>query len=73
VRALDDVRVLEITSERFREVAMERPGVIEHISGVVSERRIGLDQARAAAAAGGNVATARRTLFGRIQQFLRLP
>jgi CRP-like cAMP-binding protein len=73
VRAIDDVRVLEITADRFREVALERPGLIEHISTVVAERRIGLDQARAAAAATGIVTTAPRTLFGRIQQFLRLP
>ena len=73
VRATEDTRVLEITSERFREIAIERPGLVDHISAVVGERRIGLDQARAAAAAAGTVATAKRTLFGRIQQFLRLP
>ena len=70
VRAIDDVRVLEITAERFREVAIERPSLIEHIS-VVMDRRVELADARATAAATG-VAT-RRTLFGRIQQFLRLP
>ena len=73
VRALDDARVLEITAERFREVALDRPGLLEHISTVVAERRIGLDQARAAAASAGSVATAPRTLLGRIQKFLRLP
>ena len=52
VRAVGDVRVLEIPAERFREVALERPGLIEHISGVVATRRAGLDEARAAAAAG---------------------
>ena len=73
VRAMDDARVLEITADRFREIAIERPGLVEHISNVVAERRAGLDQARAAAASTGNVATAPRTLFGRIQKFLRLP
>ena len=73
VRAISDTRVLEVTAERFRDIALERPGLIEHISAVVGERRIGLDQARAAAAAAGTIATAKRTLFGRIQQFLRLP
>ena len=73
VRAIEDVRVLEITAERFREVALERPGLIEHISTVVATRRAELDEARAAAVATTAVATARRTLFGRIQQFLRLP
>ena len=32
VRAIDDVRALEIPAERFREVALERPGLVEHIS-----------------------------------------
>jgi small-conductance mechanosensitive channel/CRP-like cAMP-binding protein len=73
VRALEDVRVLEITAERFREIAIEQPGLIEHISSVIGQRRIGLDHARALAAASIAVASAPRTLFRRIQQFLRLP
>jgi small-conductance mechanosensitive channel/CRP-like cAMP-binding protein len=72
VRAIDDVRVLEITPQRFREIALARPGLVEHVSTVVSARRVGLDQARAAAAAS-TVATAPRTLLSRIQKFLHLP
>lgn len=73
VRATSDVRVLEIPSERFREVALERPGLVEHISTVVSARRAELESARTAATAATAVAAAPRTLFGRIQKFLRLP
>jgi small-conductance mechanosensitive channel/CRP-like cAMP-binding protein len=73
VRAIQDVRVLEIPAERFREVALERPGLVEHVSGVVAARRMGLDEARAAATAAPVVAAAPRSLFGRIQNFLRLP
>ena len=73
VRAVDDVRLLEIAAERFRQVAIEQPGLIEHISTVVSARRVELDEKRAAAAATTVVATAPRTLFGRIHKFLRLP
>ena len=73
VRAIDDVRVLEIPAERFREVAIERAGLIDHISTVVSARREELDQARAASTTTPAVATAPRTLFSRIQNFLRLP
>jgi small-conductance mechanosensitive channel/CRP-like cAMP-binding protein len=73
VRAIDDVRVLEIPSERFREIAAETPGLIEHISTVVTNRRAELDEARAAASAATAVAIAPRTLLGRIQKFLRLP
>jgi CRP-like cAMP-binding protein len=73
VRAIDDVRVLEIPTERFREIALERPGLIEHISTVVTTRRAELEGVRANAASSSRVATAPRTLFSRIQQFLRLP
>ena len=73
VRAIDDVRLLEITAERFREIAIEHPELVEHVSTVITARRVGLDHARAAAAASTAVATAPRTLFGRIQKFLRLP
>jgi small-conductance mechanosensitive channel/CRP-like cAMP-binding protein len=73
VRAIGDVRVLEITADRFRDVALERPGLVEHVSSVVVERREELADARATAAAPAGVAATRRTLFGRIQQFLRLP
>ena len=73
VRAIDDVRGLEITAERFRQIALEHPGLVEHVSTVVAARRVGLDHARAAAAATTAVAVAPRTLFSRIQQFLRLP
>ena len=73
VRAIEDVRVLEVTAERFREVAIERPGLVEHVSSVVAARRVGRDHARAVAAASTSVAVAPRTLFGRIQKFLRLP
>jgi small-conductance mechanosensitive channel/CRP-like cAMP-binding protein len=73
VRAIDDVRVLELPSEQFRQIALERPGLIEHISNVVTARRAELDDARAAAAASSASRIAPRTLFSRIQQFLRLP
>lgn len=73
VRAMGDVRVLEISAERFREIALERPGLIDHISGIVSSRRVELDQARAAAATAATTVVARTSLFARIQKFLRLP
>ena len=73
VRAVGDVRVLEIPADRFREVALERPGLIDHISGVVAARRTGLDAARAAAASAPTAVAARSSLFSRIQKFLHLP
>jgi small-conductance mechanosensitive channel/CRP-like cAMP-binding protein len=73
VRAIDDVRALEISAERFRALAIEQPDLVEHISRVVSSRRVGLDEARAVAAASAATVAAPRTLLGRIQKFLRLP
>jgi small-conductance mechanosensitive channel/CRP-like cAMP-binding protein len=73
VRAVDDVRALEISAERFRALAIEQPDLVDHISRVVSSRRAELDEVRAAALTSAAVASAPRTLLGRIQKFLRLP
>ena len=73
VRAASDVHALEIPADRFRDVALARPGLIEHISGVVDARRAGLDSARSAAAAATASAAAPRSLLQRIQRFLRIP
>jgi small-conductance mechanosensitive channel/CRP-like cAMP-binding protein len=72
-RAVGDVRVLEIPAERFRLIALEHPGLIDHISRTVAARRSALDSARAAATAATQPAAAPRSLLSRIQQFLRLP
>lgn len=73
VRAASDVRVLEITAERFREIALARPGLVEHMARVVSARRGELDEIRAAASSTAVVNAAPRTLLSRVKQFLRLP
>jgi small-conductance mechanosensitive channel/CRP-like cAMP-binding protein len=73
VRAVADVRVLEVPADRFRDVALEHPGLIEHISTVVAARRTELDSARTAATAVQATAAAPRSLLSRIQKFLRLP
>ena len=73
VRAIDDVRVMEITADTFRAIAVERPGLVEQISAVVAERRSGLEEARAAAATAAPVMAAPRTLLARIQKVLGLP
>ena len=57
VRAIDDVRALEIPAERFRAVALERPGLVEHISRVVSTPP---HRARSRACHGGHAGQGRR-------------
>jgi CRP-like cAMP-binding protein len=72
VRAIDDVRALEIPAERLRAIALERPALVDHITGVMTARRIELDSARAMAVTAVK-APGRESLFARIQRFLRLP
>lgn len=73
VRAIGDVTLIEVPSERFRELALARPSIVEHVTAIVAERRTGLEGARVAeAAAAVSTTSAHRTLLGRIQKFLRL-
>lgn len=73
VRAAGDVVVMEVSADRFREIVLARPAILEHVSAVVADRRAGLEDAKlAAAAAAAPGVTARRTLLDRIQKFLRL-
>ena len=51
VRAIDDVAVLEISAEEFRELALANPELVDHVSTMMSARRTGLEDARATAAA----------------------
>lgn len=73
VRAAEDMTALEITAERFRDLALHRPDLVQHVTTIVAARRAGLEEARAAASAVVVPATARATLLERIQRFLRLP
>ncbi|MEO8680560.1 MAG: mechanosensitive ion channel family protein [Vicinamibacterales bacterium] len=71
VRAAEDVRVLEITAQSFRDLALSTPGLVDHVTDVVTTRKVGLDEARATAAA---IVPAhhRATLLERIQRYLRV-
>ena len=71
VKALDDVSVLEIAARDFRELAIANPSLLDHISTVMSERRVGLDDARVAAAAGA-APEAKRTLLERVRRYLQI-
>lgn len=71
VRAMDDTRALEISAADFRELALANPMLLDHISGVVTARRTGLDQARASAAAA-IVPEAKQTFLARMRKFLHV-
>jgi small-conductance mechanosensitive channel/CRP-like cAMP-binding protein len=72
VTAATDARLLEITAAQFREVALGRPALVDQVSAIVSARRQGLADAKAAADEAQAAAPARVGLKERIQRFLRL-
>jgi small-conductance mechanosensitive channel/CRP-like cAMP-binding protein len=72
VTALDDSALLEVTADRFRELALRRPGLVEEVSAVVSARRQGLAQAQAAADEARSNVAAPQSLLTRIKAFLNL-
>lgn len=72
VSALEDAVLLEITTDHFRDLAVLRPGLVEHVSTVVSARRQGLAEAMAAAEGARANAPAPQSLLSRIKAFLNL-
>lgn len=72
VTAMDDAVLLEIDADRFRELAVRRPGLVEHVSAVVSARRQGLADAKAAAEGARATVPAPQSLLSRIKSFLNL-
>jgi small-conductance mechanosensitive channel/CRP-like cAMP-binding protein len=72
VSALDDATLVEVTAERFRDLALTRAGLVEQVSDVVSARRAGLESARAAADAAHGAAPAPQSLLARIKKYLSL-
>jgi len=71
VRAIDDTRALEISATDFRELAVANPELLDHISGVITERRVGLDQARASAASLA-APEAKQTFLARVRKYLHV-
>ena len=72
VSALDDALLLEITADRFRELALARAGLVEQVSEMVLARRAGLESARAAAEGAHANSPAKAGLLGRIKKYLSL-
>ena len=71
VRAIDDTLTLEISAADFRELAAVDPLLLDHISGIVSARRTGLDEARASATATATP-EGKQTLVMRVRKYLHL-
>jgi CRP-like cAMP-binding protein len=71
VKALDDVHVLEVSAKDFRELAVANPGLLDHISTIVSARRTGLEDAKAHLTAAV-VPEAKQNFLARMRRFLTL-
>jgi CRP-like cAMP-binding protein len=72
VKAIDDVLVLEITAANFRELAVANPALLDDISTIVTSRRTGLDDARAAAASL-SAPLQKENFLARMRRFFTLP
>jgi CRP-like cAMP-binding protein len=72
VKAVDDAAVLEIAAANFRELAVANPGLLDHVSTIVSTRRTGLEDVRATAAAVA-APEAKENFLARMRRFLTLP
>jgi CRP-like cAMP-binding protein len=71
VRAVGDVSVLRIESKDFRELALANPQLLDHVSTIVTTRRVGLEDARAQAPAT-IVPEAKQNFLARMRRFLTL-
>ena len=71
VRAMDDVTVLEIAAKDFRELHQSNPGLLDHVSTIMSTRRVGLEDAKATAAAVAAPET-KQNFLTRMRRFLSL-
>jgi small-conductance mechanosensitive channel/CRP-like cAMP-binding protein len=71
VRAIGDARVLEISAKDFRELAVTNPGLLDHISTIVSTRRTGLEDAKATVATAA-IPEAKQNFLARMRRFLTL-
>ena len=72
VRAVKDLRVLEITAKDFGALAAAHPGLLDHISTIMSTRRVELDDARSHVASVA-APEARENFLARVRRFLTLP
>jgi CRP-like cAMP-binding protein len=71
VKAVDDVAVLEISAQDFREIVLTSPELLDHVSTLVSTRRSGLEDAKAAVAAVV-APEAKDNFLARMRRFLKL-
>jgi small-conductance mechanosensitive channel/CRP-like cAMP-binding protein len=72
VTAVADCLLLEIAADDFRAIALAEPAVVEQVTGVVAQRRVGLERTREAVAGATTAEEAPRSFLLRVRQFLRL-
>ena len=72
VKAMGDASVLEISASGFRELALANPDLLDHVSTIMSDRRTGLEDAKATAAVVA-APEAKQNFLARMRRFLTLP
>jgi CRP-like cAMP-binding protein len=72
VIALADARLLEIAAKDFRELALANPGLLDHVSTIMSTRRVELADAKAQVASSA-APEAKENFLARVRRFLTLP
>ena len=73
VSAQGDCLLLEIGANDFRRIALAHPSVVEQVTAVVAQRRLGLERSRTVVTSETAGDGAPRSFFARVQQFLGLP
>jgi small-conductance mechanosensitive channel/CRP-like cAMP-binding protein len=73
VSADGDCLLLEIGAADFRRLALAHPTVVEQVTGLVAERRLGLERSRSSVHAESAHGDAPRSFLARVQQWLKLP
>ena len=73
VSADGDCLLLEIGAADFRRLALAHPMVVEQVTALVAERRLGLERSRSSVHADAAHDEAPRSFLARVQQWLKLP
>lgn len=70
VRAIVDCRVVEVTADSFRRIALQNPAVLESITATTIARRTEMTATVQGAAPAPDAGAAASTLLGRVRRFL---
>jgi small-conductance mechanosensitive channel/CRP-like cAMP-binding protein len=73
VRAVDDCRLIEITSDGFRRFVLEEPAVLDVIASAAIERRAEINRRRSEVVTAAAPTESTTSFLARVRNFLRIP